>query len=488
MWIAVAAIIVVGGGVAVAASSGGGDGSKPLLVTEAVRRRDLRDEVTVQGTLGRVEQRTINAATSSDVSRVYSKDGATLATDENILALDGRASVTADGSFPFFRKLDVGAQGSDVLQLEQVLEAAGFSPGRVDTVYTTQTRFALAQWQAAHDYPGAAPQTTQSVNVALQQGSGYKLGAENSVGATIGPPAPARSAALGTSDPSRLQSSTNAVMRRPIEAAVPIVAHSAVPASVRGAPPSTTLTIQAVSAVTAKGTAASFVVQANPATHPSLQFTVSLGGTAGANDVVTPSGPFTLGTDVGSTTIQVQTIQNNLVEPNKTLVVSLDEQRGLQRRLTGVGDHDDPVGDGSRAHHQRYHDGRGRPDRDADDHRRPGADPGHPRQSQRRRQRGRRHRLPVLLAGGVPRLGSVVDDDHGRDEGAADGRSRQAHRRVAGAERRERVPDRSRERRDDHDPGCVRHGRVPGGHDPAEHGALSTRVRPHNSSSVSTGR
>ena len=470
MWIAVAAIIVVGGGVAVAASSGGGNGSKPLLVTEAVRRRDLRDEVTVQGTLGRVEKRTINAASSSDVSRVYPKDGATLATGENILALDGRDSVTADGSFPFFRKLDVGAQGSDVLQLEQVLQAAGFSPGKVDTVYTTQTRFALAQWQAAHDYPGAAPQTSQSVNVALQQGSGYKLGAETSAGATIGPPAPARPAAFGTPDPSRLQSSTNAVMRRPVDAAVPIAARSSVPASVRGAPPSTTLTIQAVAAVTAKGTAASFVVQANPSTHPSLQFTVSLGGTAGANDVVTPGGPFTLGTDVGSTTIQVQTIQNNLVEPDKTLIVSLDGSAdytvgspgsatttiqsatvpelsisgtttvtaGQTATLTITADQA-PIQDipvslnvGGNAV--------------ADTDYQPFS--------------------PVVFLGAGQSSTTItvttkVPPAVGPDK---------HHRRVVGAERRQRVPDRSRERRDDHDPGGVRRRRDPRGHDPAEHG------------------
>ena len=179
LWIAVAAIIVVSGGIAVAVSSGGGGGSKPLIVTEAVRRRDLRDEVTVQGTLGRVEERTINAATNGAVSRVYANDGVTLATGASVLALDGRDSVTADGVFPFFRKLDVGAVGSDVLQLEQILQASGFSPGRVDTVYTAQTRFALAQWQAAHNYPGAAPQTNQTVNVALQQSTGYKLGARD---------------------------------------------------------------------------------------------------------------------------------------------------------------------------------------------------------------------------------------------------------------------------------------------------------------------
>jgi len=273
----------------------------------------------VQGTLGRVEERTINAASNSDVSRVYAKDGASLDAGQSVLALDGRDAVTADGAFPFFRKLDVGAQGSDVLQLEQILAAAGFSPGRVDTVYTNQTRFAVAQWQAAHNYPGAAPQTDQTVNVSLQQGSGYKLGAETSAGATIGPPAPVRPAAFRARG-SGVQSAVPAVLRTPARAAVPVddVQAQAVP----------TLTIQAISAVTAKGSPAGFVVQADTATHASVDFTVSLGGTAGPNDVITPVGSFTLGTDVPSTTIQIQTKQNNLVEPDKTLVVSIDGGAG----------------------------------------------------------------------------------------------------------------------------------------------------------------
>ena len=314
LWIAVAAIIVVSGGIAVAVSSGGGGGSKPLIVTEAVRRRDLRDEVTVQGTLGRVEERTINAATNGAVSRVYANDGVTLATGASVLALDGRDSVTADGVFPFFRKLDVGAVGSDVLQLEQILQASGFSPGRVDTVYTAQTRFALAQWQAAHNYPGAAPQTNQTVNVALQQSTGYKLGAQTAAGATIAPTV--RAAALRTGSEPKMQGSMEAVMHRPMSNVVPV--------SVRADPATPTLTIQAISSVTPKGSAASFVVQSDSATHPAVNFTVSLGGTAGPNDVITPSGAFTLAADATSTTIQIQTKQNNLVEPDKTLIVTLD--------------------------------------------------------------------------------------------------------------------------------------------------------------------
>ena len=205
--IGVVAVLAVGGVIVWQVSSSGGSSSKPVLITANATPRDLRDEVTVQGTVKREEQLTVNSvstapasgtsagasAAGSMVSSVYLKDGAALTTGQSILAVDGRDSVTVDGSFPFFRRLDVGAEGQDVFQLKATLAAAGYSPGVVDTKFTDQTRFALAQWQAAHGYPGAAPSVNQSVNVALQQGSGYKLGDQTSAGLTITPP-PARAA------------------------------------------------------------------------------------------------------------------------------------------------------------------------------------------------------------------------------------------------------------------------------------------------------
>lgn len=308
-----AAVLVVGASIVYFASSGGNSGAKPLLITATAQPRDLRDEVVVQGTLGRVEERTINSVNeAAQVSRVYLDDGATLTDNEAILALDGRDSVTAVGEFPFFRRLDVGAEGTDVRQLEQILRDAGYSPGTVDQLYTEQTRFALAQWQAAHRYPGSMPQTTQTVNVALQQGTGYELGARTSAGLTIGPPRVASAATATGRD--RVVPAVMQVGTRASFAAAGITA-AAVP----------TLTIYSTGSVTAEGAPAQFVVNANPTTpHPAISFTVSLGGTAGSADVVAPAGPFSLPADAASTTIQVLTRPDTLVEPDDTLVVSLD--------------------------------------------------------------------------------------------------------------------------------------------------------------------
>ena len=90
---------------------------------------------------------------------------------------------------PFFRSLGPGDQGEDVLQLKQILAAAGDYPGPMNNYFNQQTQFALAQWQAQHHYPNSTPANPESVTVSLEQGTGYKLGAQDSAGLIIGPPA-----------------------------------------------------------------------------------------------------------------------------------------------------------------------------------------------------------------------------------------------------------------------------------------------------------
>ncbi len=262
--------------------------------------------MTVQGTLGRVEERTINSVTeAAQVSKVFLDDGATLTADESILALDGRNSVTTNGAFPFFRRLDVGAEGEDVAQLNATLRAAGYSPGGADRRYTEQTRFALAQWQAAHGYPGASPSTGQAVQVSLVQGAGYMLGDQTSAGLTIGPPAQARKA------------STNRAVT-----ALDAVARTSGDVAGQAVPP--TLTIASAAGVVNKGTPATFVVSASPSTHDAATFSVSLSGAAAnSTDVVLTTGPFTIPADAPSMSFQIVTRANGLVEPDKTLTVTL---------------------------------------------------------------------------------------------------------------------------------------------------------------------
>ncbi len=295
-WIgAAAAVALVVVGVVVFASRDSGSASdKDLIITAAVKRQTLRDEVTLSGTLGRVEQRQINAPTEGRISRVYLDDGADIAADQAILSVDGRDSVAEPGEFPFYRSLDVGAQGPDVRQLELILAAAGFNPGAVDDLYTEQTRFALAQWQAARNYPGASERSAKTVTVSLQpNGTGYTVGPRNTAAVTIGPDLGTPSGPVGRSRPRQ---------------------------SGGGMP---RLSIRALSNKTPEGSPAQFVVEVDRDITQSIDFSVQISGTASGADVVAPAGKITIAAGARQVPLSIPTIADGATEGDEDFTVTI---------------------------------------------------------------------------------------------------------------------------------------------------------------------
>src|SRR6185437_2122113 len=150
---ALAVVVLAAGGVAYAVAGSGGRTRKPneTVVFGQVQRRTLQDTVTLNGTLARKEIRNVNAAGSGLVSTVAATNGSTTQAGQTMFALNGRDAVAEDGTVRFFRALTLGDQGADVLQLKQILAAAGDYPGPMNNYFNQQTQFALAQWQAQHD-------------------------------------------------------------------------------------------------------------------------------------------------------------------------------------------------------------------------------------------------------------------------------------------------------------------------------------------------
>lgn len=159
----------------------------PTFVIAPVERRTLVDEVTVRGQIRRDELQRITSPVEGQVSSLLVESGDTVEAGDTILALNGRAGVAVNGTFSFFRQLDVGAEGPDVLQLEEILTAEGFDVGTVDELFTEQTRVGLAGWQAEQGYGGATTENDESVNVSLQNGTGYSVGALSSIGYVVEP-------------------------------------------------------------------------------------------------------------------------------------------------------------------------------------------------------------------------------------------------------------------------------------------------------------
>ena len=314
--ILVLALVVAGAGVGYA--QWGGDSSskkKDLIILADVQRRTLQDTVTLTGTLARKELRKVTSVAQGRVSAVYSKDGSIARSGNRLFAIDGRDAIAEPGTVRFFRPLGVGDRGDDVLQLKRILAAAGDNPGPMDTVFTEQTRFALAQWQAQHHYPGATPVSPQTVTVSLAAGSGYTLGKQTAAGLIIGPSG-ARTAAA------RTNAAATSVNRRGIltsfrsDAAVtPLVA----------AP---VLKIQSVNAVVSEGTPATFVVSASHASSSDITVNLTSGGTANGNDVVTPPRSVILPMNTTSATVSVPTRVDQVVKPKKTLTLSLTSGAG----------------------------------------------------------------------------------------------------------------------------------------------------------------
>ena len=163
-----------------------------------------------------------------------------------MFALNGRDAIAETGTVPFFRSLAPGDEGADVLQLKQILLAAGDDPGPMTDLFTEQTQFALAQWQAQHNYPNATPATP----------------AVGDRGAPAGHRLHARRRCLGRPD----HRSAGAARPPPLSTGPPGPCRSHGPPVATSTPLVTpVLTIQSEDDVVSQGTAATFVISASPA-------------------------------------------------------------------------------------------------------------------------------------------------------------------------------------------------------------------------------
>jgi len=302
--IAVVALAVVVAGVVVGVTQVGGTStpkSQEVIILNTVQRRTLESTVALNGTLARKELRNITAATQGLVSSVYSTDNSNTQAGQPMFALNGRDAIAETGTVPFFRSLAPGDEGADVLQLKQILLTAGDDPGPMTNLFTEQTQFALAQWQAQHNYPNATPASPESVTVALQEGAGYTLGDDISAGLIIGPPTPQAVAGHSATDAATLTDAQTD--------AGPLV--------------TPTLTIQSEDDQVAQGMAATFVITASSASGSDITVNLNPGGTAGTQDIVTPPTSVVLSAGDTSTTVSVQTRVNTVVEPDPTVVMAI---------------------------------------------------------------------------------------------------------------------------------------------------------------------
>jgi len=260
--------IVVGVAVVWQATGDSGTAEQPReILTDSVGRQTLRDQLTINGELRRDELQTINSPFDGRVSQVSIDDGDEIAAGDVLLALDGRPAVAANGQFSFYRSLDVGSDGPDVLQLEQILVDAGFDPGRVDRLYTEDTRDALRRWQTVYGYGGATPEPVETVIVTLESGNGYIVGDKDTRAIKIGPSVPADL-------PVRRQTGTGASTSLVRLLAQPLVEAMSIPA----------IGVQTPEATVTEGGTLTVTLTANPAPLVDTQVQLTFGGDATGGD------------------------------------------------------------------------------------------------------------------------------------------------------------------------------------------------------------
>ena len=271
------------------------DPSQDRAIAEAVGIRTLTEEITIRGELRRDELQTVNSAGDGRISELVIENGDTIRAGDVLYALDGRRVVAVNGDFAFYRQLDVGSDGPDVLQLETILVEAGYPVGDVDRLFTEETRSGLAAWQADRGYGAATPEVDEVVTVSLMGNPvGYSIGAVNTVAVLI-VQAPSGSAG---------------------------VQGRQVAATAAGGTP--TVTVSVVDVIITEGDSVTFTISADPVPTTDLEVLVSIGGDVTVDDDY-ESIQKTVVIAAGTATVDlvVTTLVDDDREPNEDLEVTI---------------------------------------------------------------------------------------------------------------------------------------------------------------------
>ncbi len=277
-------------------------------IAETVTIRTLTDEMTVRGELRRDELQSINSSTDGRISDIGVEAGEVVAEGDALFTIDGRQTVAVTGDFAFYRQLDVGSDGHDVLQLETILDGAGYDVGDVDGLYTEETRSGLAAWQADHGYAGTTAEVNEVVTVSLQGNpAGYTVGAVNAVSVRIGP---AEGSTIG------LQGGQMAAVMTTAGLVVDAVSAANAPVP--------TISLSALAVVVEEGRPVVVTVTADVAPTAALEIPITISGDVTVDDdYVDPGGSIVLPAGQLSATLEIVTLLDEDREPYEDLKVSI---------------------------------------------------------------------------------------------------------------------------------------------------------------------
>lgn len=131
---------------------------EPSRITVAVELTELSSDVITRADVGYDEPAAISLAGALGgrpavlVVTSLPDEGAELSEGTLAVEVSGRPVLLLQGEIPMFRDLRPGAEGVDVLQLEQALLRLGFFQGEPDQAWDEQTGQAVAAWYEAAGY------------------------------------------------------------------------------------------------------------------------------------------------------------------------------------------------------------------------------------------------------------------------------------------------------------------------------------------------
>ena len=235
------------------------------------------------------------------MSQINVEDGDTVEVGDGVFALDGRTAVAVPGEFSFYRELTVGSVGPDVKQLETILNNSGYKIRDIDTLFTEETRTALAKWQFDRQYSGSSNESDETITASLSpNGAAYSVGRENTAAFIV-------TQAVPTSSGSSLR---------------PLVVKP-------------TLNISASTSIVAEGASVTFTITADVAPTSDLTIALNTTGSAAAGD--DPANDDDYDTILGSATIKAgelttsftsQVFVDNTIEDDEDIIVAMTTQFG----------------------------------------------------------------------------------------------------------------------------------------------------------------
>ncbi|MFS8204235.1 hypothetical protein ACLVWQ_36885 [Streptomyces sp. CWNU-52B] len=194
----------VAGGVVVAVAAGGvvllphwsqaarapSKASAPSVSTAVVRRTDLSDSVSVDGTLGYGSPRAVGTAATGTVTWLP-EVGATVERGHQLFRVDNRPATVFYGSTPLYRRLDtVGMVGPDVRVVADNLRALGYDIGAQPPTGTLVT---APGTDTAQDPAGTSSGTTAGTSSGAEESADDRASSGGPSPDGSGTPSPAAS-------------------------------------------------------------------------------------------------------------------------------------------------------------------------------------------------------------------------------------------------------------------------------------------------------